>query len=155
MPTSGVTGPSSILPLTSGAHVSLGSSRSTGVPTSGVKDCSQLIPPCEGEVLQWSTQLEVLGVRGSMTVISCLSGRPRLFSWTPLAVLYLAPQSIFTAINPSLPLGSSLQSLSFSTQTSVAGQVCKLLLRWEVLVGNDLCGGVSVLPSEHLSLHSL
>lgn len=45
-------------PLTSAAHVSLGSSRSRGVSTSGVKGCSQLIPPCEGEVLQsGNTQL--------------------------------------------------------------------------------------------------
>ena len=55
---------------------------------------------------------------------------------------------------PVFSLESDLRSLSLNTQTPVAGQVCKLLLRWEVLVGNDLCGGFSVLPSEHLLLHS-
>lgn len=72
-------------------------------------------------------------------MISCISGRPRLSPG--LFLLYCTPphQNIFIAVNLS-PISQAWDSAlsPYSLQTAY-----KLLLVWEVLVDNDLCGEFS------------
>ena len=90
----------------------------------------------EGRVL-WSAWAWSYSVHTTMT--SCLSGRPRLSPGLFLLCCTHSHQSIFTAVNLS-PTSQAWDSAPSPYSPQMAD---KLLLIWEVLVSNYLCGEFS------------